>query len=231
LQRYVSIVAIGSLMLLLFAGTMRDAASQAAVHPLRSVGAGVITVGACLCGGIAIAFLAVVLMAAMLGGDLGFVLTALAGGIVAAGLAIILLTVGILLLFAAYAVVGLLTGQLLLSAGGRDGRLEPPADPEKRGTRSKLARAADQPFIALFVGAIIVAIFAALPGFAGYVVDIVVLLLGLGAGALAIRHRDELVATRVSIIESAARLPISEPSARLVPAGAAEATEAIGEER
>jgi cytoskeletal protein CcmA (bactofilin family) len=229
LQRYVSIVAIGSLMLLLFAGSMRDAARQAAARPLGSLGAGVLAVGAILCGGVAIAVLSVVLMAALLGGNLGFVLTLLAGGIVAAGLAILLLTSGVLLLFAAYAIVSLLAGRMLLGTGGR-GAAESMSD-GKRSMRSGLAHAADQPFICLLVGALVVAIFAALPGFAGYIVDIVVLLLGLGAAALAIQHRDALVAVQVSIAESGGQpLLGSQPSSGLI-ATKVESTEPVSEPR
>jgi cytoskeletal protein CcmA (bactofilin family) len=212
LQRYVSIIAIGSLLLLLVSGSMRDAAVEASAHPMRSVGAGVLAVGALLCTAAAIAFLSVILMAAMLGGNLGFILTLVAGGIVTAGVAILSLTTGALLLFASYAVVSLVVGRLLLRSGGRSAADQTASEVSRQGTRPKLARAAEQPFIALLIGALLVAIFAALPGFAGYVVDIVVLLLGLGAAALAIRHRDALVAAQVSLAES------SEP-ALLAPSG------------
>jgi cytoskeletal protein CcmA (bactofilin family) len=228
LQRYISIVAIGSLMLLLFSGTMRDSALQAATHPLGSVGAGVLAVGACICGGIAVAFISVVLMAALLGGSLGFVLTMLAGGVAAAGLTILLLTTGVLLLFAAYAIVSLLAGGLLLGAGGRGKTLTATSETGGKSTRSRLALGAEQPFVSLLVGALVVAIFAALPGFAGYVVDIVVLLLGLGAAALAIRHRDVLVAAQVSIAESEQPSLLSQPNGTAI---RVEAIEQVNESR
>jgi cytoskeletal protein CcmA (bactofilin family) len=189
-EHWLGIVAVGSVLLMLFGATTHEAATQALEHPVRSLGRGVLAVGICICAAFGVAVLALLLVAAMLGGDLGVLLSALAVTVVVAGIAIVLAAVGLIFLFAAYAIVALLVGRLLLGAGppSRSGAAESDTVVQPGAARDALGRAAAHPFLSLAVGALIVAIFAVLPGIVGYLVDAAVLLMGMGAGWLAIRH-------------------------------------------
>jgi hypothetical protein len=193
LERYLAIVAVGLLLLLLVAGTMRSAVTEAGERPLASVGAGVLTLGACILAALAIGFIATVLVLEIVGGDF-LPLNVLAVLVVAVGVLIVLGVLGLLLLVAAYAIVATLLGRLLLHAmhWAPDGNTKTAVATGAHGVGQTVAGDSPNPFVGLLVGALLVGIASGLEGFAGTVVDVVVLLLGLGAASLALRRHNSV---------------------------------------
>jgi cytoskeletal protein CcmA (bactofilin family) len=166
LRRFVSILAIGVLLLWLLPRLLRGAADAARGRPLPSFGIGIVGfLGAIVALGLVI--LVTVLVAVVLGlvglGSLAG-MTVFAGLLAAAVIAFLFL---LAVAFAAQATVGLALGRLLLRGEGQD--------------RSFLNRLG-----ALALGVLVVVLVAAIP-FVGGWLEALLVLLGLGALLLAAR--------------------------------------------
>jgi cytoskeletal protein CcmA (bactofilin family) len=158
LRRYVSILAVGLLLLWLLPRLLRGAADSARGRPLPSLGIGVLGfIGVVV--GLVLLLLVTILVAVVLGllslGSLTGI--TLFGGLLVAAIVVFLFVLAIA--FAAQAVVGLALGRLVLRGEGRS-------------FGSALG--------ALALGVLVVVLVAAIP-FAGGLIEAVVVLLGLGA--------------------------------------------------
>lgn len=166
LRRYVSLLAVGALLLWLAPQALGAAADAMRGRPLPSLGAGVLGTF-----GFAVLVLAVILVTTLVAivlGLLGFGLltgTAVFGGILAGGILALLFFVA--MAFGAPAAVGIALGRLLLRQDARS-----------------FARS----FGALALGVLVVVILASIP-LVGGLLEFVLVLLGLGALLLTLRSR------------------------------------------
>jgi cytoskeletal protein CcmA (bactofilin family) len=166
LRRYVSILAVGALLLWLVPRALRGIADVVRGRPLPSLGAGVL--GIIGFGVIVLAVILVTVLVAIVLGLLGFGLltgTAVFGGILTEGILAFLFF--IVLAFGAQAAVGLSLGRLLL----------------RQNTRSFLPNLG-----ALALGVLVVVVISSIP-LVGGVLEFVLILLGLGALILALWPR------------------------------------------
>jgi hypothetical protein len=168
LRRYVSILAVGALLLWLIPRALRGVADVVRGRPLPSLGAGVL--GIIGFGVIVLAVILLTVLVAIVLGLLGFGLltgTAVFGGILTEGILAFLFL--LVLAFGAQAAVGLSIGRLLLRQG-QDAR----------------------PFLldlgALALGVLVVVVISSIP-LVGGVLEFVLVLLGLGALILALWPR------------------------------------------
>jgi hypothetical protein len=229
-RNYLIIVAIGVLLLWLFRGTSWAATEVATEQPLHSIGAGLLTVGAAICLVIVVGILTALLILASFGGGLGSILAAIAIVIAAIGAGIFLTVMASLVLYIAYALVSLTLGRLVGLAGHRLSRTDASGDvAHGSGIAQSVANTLAHPFVALLVGAVAIALFSLLPGAIGGLYDLVVVLLGLGAFALATRHRVSAAQlpqpvgayAEVTTVEATPTLPPSPPPVAM-PAAPAE---------
>jgi cytoskeletal protein CcmA (bactofilin family) len=167
IRRYVAVLVIGALLLWLVPRLLEGAAAETRARPLPSLGVGALgAVGWILA--IVVIILAAVLLSLALGlAGLGsLVATAVVGAVLA--IAVLSFSFTLVVAFVADALVGLVSGRLLLRSD--DGGSWP-------------AR-----FAALALGAALIVLFTALPAIGG-VIKLLVVLLGLGSLLLAIRRR------------------------------------------
>ena len=171
LRRYVSILAVGALLLWLLPGMLRGATGAVGERPLVSFGVGILGFLAVVVG-LVLVVLVTVLLAVLLG-LLGLgSLTGLTvfGGLLAAASVVFLLVLAAA--FAAPATVGLALGRLLVRAGGED--------------RSFLGWLG-----ALALGVLLVVLVAAIPVAGGFI-EALLAMLGLGALLLVARPSRRL---------------------------------------
>jgi cytoskeletal protein CcmA (bactofilin family) len=158
LRRYVSILVVGVLLLWLLPRVLRGAADAARGRPLVSFGVGILGFV-----GVIVALVLVVLVTVLVAVLLGLLgLGSLTGVTVFGGLLVVAVVVFLLVLavaFAAQATVGLALGRLLLRGAG----------PSFRGGLGALA-----------LGVLVVVLVAAIPLVGGFL-EVLVVLLGLGA--------------------------------------------------
>ncbi len=166
IRRYVSILAVGTLLLWLAPRALRAAADVVRGRPLPSLGAGLLgIVGAAV---LALAVILVTVLVAIVLGLLGFgalVGATILGGILAVGV----IAFGLFLIvgFGAQAAVGTSLGRLVLRTDGRG-------------------------FGALALGVLVVVLLTAIPLVGGWL-QLLVVLLGLGALLLALAPRRRAV--------------------------------------
>jgi cytoskeletal protein CcmA (bactofilin family) len=167
-RRYVSIVLIGVLALALAPRALRATAATLRERPLPSAAVGIATV---IGFGLAlILLLIVIVLLAIVFGFLGFgglALTSIAGLLLGGGVLIYLF--GVTAAYVAAVVVGLMLGRLALPQARDDART--------------------WAFGALLLGVLAIVVLGALP-VVGFLVNVIVLLLGLGAIALALWQRN-----------------------------------------
>jgi hypothetical protein len=177
LRRYISLLAVGALLLWLAPRALRAAADLVRQRPLPSLGAGVLAIVGF--GALAFAVILVTVLASIVLGLLGLGLltgTALFAGLLAGGVLGFVFLVAVA--FGAEAVVGLILGRLLLPQDSQD---LPQGAPQ--GTRSF-----GGDFSALAIGLLIVVAVTSIPLLGGFL-EFVAVLLGLGALILALRSR------------------------------------------